>query len=354
MSKILDINEFIKHHDIVSKCINDNHANASDSFRYVNKYLKQNSDSPESMIVKGKIIKYISNDVFKKEFLEFVDNDTYLENEKMLGMTYYFPFKFSRGLFILENLLGDGETRYTYDNFFEIMNDFLEKEGANQFTPKRLEIIHKFMRENEAVMKIYKTLYDYIPKQYPNNLEHASELYTGLIIPYNDGYYERYLKSFNPYIDGDSDPKNAYTKHITGALGEWYMYNELKDKDKFIFASKDVLDGVGFDQYYQSKEGDKTIENLVEVKAKGYKSPDKIYMSHNEYDKMVTSKDKDQVDYSISRVFINNPNGNNIDHEILHLNDEGHLKSENGLEYQLEKKDTKKLVFGRTNERNYY
>ena len=157
-----------------------------------------------------------------------------------------------------------------------------------------------------------------------------------------------------PYMDGNSDPKNAYNKHITGAVGEWYMYGELKNKDKFVFASKDVLDGLGYDQYYQSKDNDKTIENLVEVKAKGHASPDSIYMSDNEYNKMVDSKNKDQVDYSISRVFINNPNATNLSHEILHLEDNGHLLSQNGLEYELKSRDSKKLVYERINQRNYF
>lgn len=70
--------------------------------------------------------------------------------------------------------------------------------------------------------------------------------------------------------------------------------------------------------------------------------------------KILDSKNKDQVDYSISRVFINNPNGTNLSHEILHLEDNGHLLSQNGLEYEFDKEEKKKLIYKRTNQRNYF
>ena len=323
-----------------------------DIFKYVKQYIMTNKDDEDVINFKKILIEKLKSEMLNPNFI----NALYLpENLKYYRIQEIFktlPFtnKNKKLKTYFYNLINNPcETYGTLQNFYNACYCFFNEENQNLMTSDMMNKINEFTSQNKALMYFGKDKYD----SFDIELMRYKDMF-------KNKYYQDYIdfiknepdkaKFFQQYIT-DIKTREKYVKKKLGNIGELYAFELIKNFDKASFTAKELGNGFGYDMYFQYFDGEKTIENLIDVKTTATLNGDDYFtLSQNEYNVMLETLNNDYADYLICRIFADTDN-NKFDCFLLKFEDETTLKSINydndNLQYNYKEEEYNKYKFER-------
>ena len=238
-------------------------------------------------------------------------------------------------LFVQNNNIFDAFTKLVHPSLYSYSNNkydacikFLKNMGYNSyFSDKVLNFV--LNSENKYVIERIKRRY--LP--YNDELECLKNIKKGIIT--ND--YEDFLKipNTNLYYPDTDYLRRQYINKKTGNLGEYLASFYLANKGRyFVFASRDIGDGLGYDFHVNGEWG--YIEIILEAKASLTKDNPNFYITNNEYEIILKNLYSKYTLYLVAKLYVSLDPNENSTIDILYPVNEITFKSiYNNTEYIL-------------------
>lgn len=266
----------------------------------------------------------IDNDKFTKLYL----SDNELSNRIIYEVAnYLYPRFYNEELFNSLNMSDE----YKYKKIIDISNNLLFVKNSNYYNVLN-NLIHSSLyyyskNKYDACINFFKNLgySSYFSDQVLNFTLNNENIYAierkkSKYLTHNEEYnclksivnnkitndYINFLKipgTTNQYYPDTNDMRDLYINKKTGNVGEYLTSEYLKSKNRnFLFASKDVCDGLGFDFIVDGDWGFKEI--LLEAKASLTPNNPNFYITDNEYEVMLRNINSRNTLYLVAKLFV--------------------------------------------------
>ena len=268
-------------------------------------YIKNHPTDMEVIHFKHEFARYLMDCFNKSNFIYSLHYNDQIKYGKYLEMYKNFPINNEDMCVQYYRAIFDYSTKL-YDVVSKMIS-FCKEQGVSIFNDYQIDIINKYLSDNEALNWNTKDEYD----SYDDG---AFYYYSSLNNNFYDDFYSfKDSKMIDANIYGrdlsNYDFISNYQYKKLGNMGEWVCYNQIRNNINSQFVSKDLGNGFGYDLYHNYINNGYLGESLYEVKSTANVSRDDVFsLSRNEYQKMLDCLKLPLSDYFVYRVIFDNIN----------------------------------------------
>ena len=246
------------------------------------------------------LAKFLHDRFFNKDLYNSYSISDEYKYSKMICFSSNLLFVKNNDYYNIFNKIVHPSVYNFYSNKYEQCIEFFNKLNYDLRLSKQ---IIEFIKNDENKYLIDRKKSIYHP--YQDELRCLKEVRNGIIN--ND--YKSFLDTNN--LPDTNEIRKKYINKKTGNIGEYITKTTLSTQNSsYIFVSKDISDGVGFDflvdgTLFKYKELYGIKEILLEAKASLDQNNPNFYLTNNEYSVMLKNLHSRNALYLVSKTFVN-------------------------------------------------